>query len=500
MAMRCGGFLLLMWMQAALAQSLDWTGDMTLFGTSADESRPILVMKPLGQDLQGFCELGSGAICTKISTDRGESWSTGDNVSHPGAMLRVCAAADNDYIYAAVFSAEITQKTLYTFPGGVGLWQSAAHTIPAPSRSGYVHAAALATDYAFRPNAPRLFFCWIERDSATSNLSGWFSRSDDHGQTFSSEQQLYSTLPVIDPVQEIGIVAVGNSTEERLVAAATVDRPGSIAEAVTVFISDDLGATWSAGVVIDSLAVPQRELGIAAYGSTVMLVYARRLNAAAERDVFFTYSPDGGTTFSPPQALTEGYDDDYRPSVVIHNNGTEFSVFYLTNDEVHETATVWMRTGSMDRPWEMGAPIRVCEAENAQASGGLTVCANDAGVAAAWTSRFQVGDLDVKFDASWRGTGIAAHSPELTSEFLLEQNYPNPFNGITLLQLVIARSGYAELLVTDILGRVVYSQNMGVLPPGRHQIALNLSMMPSGGYYASIRGYSGMSRRMLLLK
>lgn len=85
----------------------------------------------------------------------------------------------------------------------------------------------------------------------------------------------------------------------------------------------------------------------------------------------------------------------------------------------------------------------------------------------------------------------------------LQQNYPNPFNPTTTLSFRMDKSGYAELVVYDILGRVITKLLGGEFPAGFHQIRFNPAQwnLSSGVYIYSLKANGKIiSKKMTYLK
>jgi len=83
------------------------------------------------------------------------------------------------------------------------------------------------------------------------------------------------------------------------------------------------------------------------------------------------------------------------------------------------------------------------------------------------------------------GTG-STRPTLLAPEELALTCYPNPFNATAILQFTLPRSGSAQLLVYDLLGRKVLDENLGRLPAGEHRHTLDASDLSSGIYFARL--------------
>jgi hypothetical protein len=66
---------------------------------------------------------------------------------------------------------------------------------------------------------------------------------------------------------------------------------------------------------------------------------------------------------------------------------------------------------------------------------------------------------------------------------VLYQNYPNPFNPTTEISFQIAKAGFVNLKVYDVLGREVAALVGEKLEPGYYSRQWNASAVPSGVYF-----------------
>lgn len=88
----------------------------------------------------------------------------------------------------------------------------------------------------------------------------------------------------------------------------------------------------------------------------------------------------------------------------------------------------------------------------------------------------------------------------------LDQNYPNPFNGSTRIRFFIPAQQDVSIRVTDLLGRAVWNEQLGVLAPGIHEVlweARNAGgrSVSSGTYFYFIAGDTRSAvRRLVVLR
>lgn len=98
--------------------------------------------------------------------------------------------------------------------------------------------------------------------------------------------------------------------------------------------------------------------------------------------------------------------------------------------------------------------------------------------------------------------GIDDTSTPLPNGFTLNQNFPNPFNSSTVISYWLPKSSNIMIEIFDILGRQVANLDRHEETPGTHQFAWNAKGLNSGIYFyrLSIDGFSGETKRMILLK
>ena len=89
----------------------------------------------------------------------------------------------------------------------------------------------------------------------------------------------------------------------------------------------------------------------------------------------------------------------------------------------------------------------------------------------------------------------------LPIEYALNQNYPNPFNPTTTIEFALPKSGEVNLVVYDILGRVVKELVSGVFEAGNHKVNFNATNLASGIYFYKLKAGDFVSvKKLTLLK
>jgi hypothetical protein len=90
---------------------------------------------------------------------------------------------------------------------------------------------------------------------------------------------------------------------------------------------------------------------------------------------------------------------------------------------------------------------------------------------------------------------------QIARSFNLNQNYPNPFNPSTKIDYTLPEKSNVSLKVYDMLGREVANLVNATQEAGNHTVNFNASKLASGLYISTLKsGNNVMSKKMMLLK
>jgi len=100
--------------------------------------------------------------------------------------------------------------------------------------------------------------------------------------------------------------------------------------------------------------------------------------------------------------------------------------------------------------------------------------------------------------------GIKKNSNKIPNKYSLFQNYPNPFNPKTSIRFDIKKSGYVEIKIFDIAGRLISVLVNEKINAGSYSVGWDASAYPSGVYFKRISVDGGKSfidtKKMILIK
>lgn len=493
------------------AHRLDWGSDNTIFGTIHDEVHPDLCATPDGLYLYACCSaLGDEGhfdhLRLRWSTDGGLSWglTLGLHAERPLGLGKL--AADNDYVYLIyeyLFASGDIDIYLARLPTGSSD-PLELYILPIATTSQIEKTAAIHSDSRDEVVDPYIYITHAQL-SEPDSLHYRFHLSIDQGASLHRSGTIASFRG--QSLDARSSVATGKLAESTLIYfACEAQRSAGRGSMVYVATSSDFGATWS---IPHPLSTDYRAFSLpnlCAHRGFAALAY-QMSPLPDDLDILCTFSQDSGRTWADGIRVSPGESYDTEPAIVIEPDGDCFHIgfaHFLSADS--DTGTIWVRSGISARPDSVGPPTTVANENLAAAGFKLGMCAgpdiqNLRGAALAWTSYFVLGDLDVKFDASWRGDASRRAPGPLPSRFALEQNWPNPFNRSTTIQFRLTGAGRTRLTVSDIIGRQVMYLNLGLLSPGPHTVTLLARGMPSGIYFYTLQtGKVKQTRKMILLK
>ncbi len=91
--------------------------------------------------------------------------------------------------------------------------------------------------------------------------------------------------------------------------------------------------------------------------------------------------------------------------------------------------------------------------------------------------------------------------PVLPKKFALNQNYPNPFNPSTTISFSLAKSGYTNLTVYNLLGQKIATLINQNMMSGFHSLSFNASTLNSGVYFYKLTsGNQSAVKKFILMK
>ncbi|MBI5059563.1 T9SS type A sorting domain-containing protein [candidate division KSB1 bacterium] len=479
---------------SAPAQPLDWWTDAAIFATTANEATPLLASSADGRSLMSICRSDPGGMALRFANNAGVNWRGISTNATGSTFFASCRHAGYVYVCAQGFDGVVDW---YRFLWSDSDWEAAVHDSLAARPQPLTPAAiAMYSDAEFHSPDARVNTVWIEYQADPPR--GWlrFAQGYDDEAPNSFGRDI---APPFGPSPESGVAICDawSGAEERLLVAATIDRPGSSGPSLRLYRSENRGLDWSAEEVLDSSSSLMSDPVLCAWEQAVVLCYARRASASSPSRLYYTYSPDGGLSFAPVDSLPITFDHAVAPQLAVENDHEHFSLAFIAGEIDSAAGSVYVVAGSLAEPWTMEAPLQVSATNSARFDGGLSLTSNELGAAVAWSSRWQPGDYDVKWDASWR-TEHAPSRANLTSARMM-QAFPNPFNGQLTISLELPRSQDVRIDILNELGQRVRAVTLGSLSRGNHLRNLDFAGLASGRYYVQ-SGVASAPLRVTLIR
>jgi len=96
---------------------------------------------------------------------------------------------------------------------------------------------------------------------------------------------------------------------------------------------------------------------------------------------------------------------------------------------------------------------------------------------------------------------VEKEEDNVPTEYSLKQNYPNPFNPNTQIKYSVAKDGFVNLAVFNLLGQKVATLVSENQKAGNYEVNFNAAALPSGVYFYSLEAGDFKSvRKMILMK
>ncbi|HRI41516.1 MAG TPA: T9SS type A sorting domain-containing protein [Bacteroidia bacterium] len=86
------------------------------------------------------------------------------------------------------------------------------------------------------------------------------------------------------------------------------------------------------------------------------------------------------------------------------------------------------------------------------------------------------------------------------NNFSVSQNYPNPSNGSTSINITLKKASSINFTVADILGKVVYTEQLDNLAAGIHTVTLNTGSWAHGVYTYTVRTADNAVTKQMIVK
>ncbi|MEO0190769.1 MAG: FlgD immunoglobulin-like domain containing protein [candidate division WOR-3 bacterium] len=224
--------------------------------------------------------------------------------------------------------------------------------------------------------------------------------------------------------------------------------------------SPDYGSSWSTPIPISGGSNLDNFPEVASKGNLVMVVY-EYLYGGSDWDIRYSYSIDGGISWSTDNWLAGSLNWERFPSVSIDiGYGDAIYASYVNTDEGNMyvfRATLSNPTGWNAYPGVVndGASPVSYDDRTLVAASYDEIPVPNYGVCAAWIYQYSSTDWDFYCDADWIGIEEQTTSLVAKPSDVVLKNSPNPFTGETKIQFVLPQAEKVSLKVYDTQGKLV---------------------------------------------
>ena len=367
----------------------------------------------------------------------------------------------------------------------------------------------IACDMTNSPYANNLYCVWCENPAGPDNADIFFSKSTDHGATWSSKVRINDDNTITDqwhPAISVDSLSriwfywydSRNDTTNNLMTEewGTCSIDGGVTFMPNFKISNQ---NFNPNTIKIYQSTNDYYLsyyqGIASGGNNTISFYTGQNNSLKD---YMAYLPDYGMYFN--KAIdTVNRNTDTPLSVKIPMTGP-----YLGTVNYSAVAAPTPALGTINLYFQNPAKvltgtqdsIKLNIATSRDVTPGVytvSVTGTEAGGPRSHTRTFTLVVTST--------IGISNISQNIPDRFELMQNYPNPFNPVTVIRFQLSVVGKVSLKIYDMLGREVEILVNEKLNAGTYGVDWDASNFPSGAYFYRLRteGYTE-TKRMILLK
>jgi hypothetical protein len=375
----------------------------------------------------------------------------------------------------------------------------------------------------------------IWTDNRDGNYEIYFKRSDDGGNTWSTDSRLtnnasVSDYPSIDASGSIVIITWQDNRDgnyeiyskrspdggSNWEADQRISSNSSFSEYPAVTISGlkvnivwednrdgnreiynkysvDGGVTWSGENRLTNNSSQSTSVSITSEGDFVDMTWSDQRDGNWE--IYYKYSADGGMTFGSDQRLSSASGNSWYPSIA-----TDDSFIHICWQDARDGNNEVYYKISTDGGANWLGDTRLTN--DAGASNTPSINISGAALHIVWSDN-RDGNTEIYYKRNPVGNpiGIVPVSTTIPSGYSLDQNYPNPFNPVTNIQFALPNAGYVKLAVYDMNGKEVAVLVNGQLAAGTYKADYNASSLSSGVYFYKLTAKDfTATKKMILIK
>lgn len=333
----------------------------------------------------------------------------------------------------------------------------------------------------------------VWHDDTPGNNEIFYKRSDDGGNTWTTDLQLSNTAGS----SNLPGIAVSGS----VVHVCWYDSTAGNWE-IYYKRSTDGGTSWGADTRLTNNTASSLYATIAVSGSTVHIAWTDNRNGPLS--ILYKRSTNGGTSWGSDIALVKHNAYSLFPSLAV-NGSTVHLVFQNLSNNLDICYKTSANSGAA---W--GTQVQLTN--NSSNSQIPSIAVSGPAIHIFFRDN-RDGNNEMYYKRNLTGAagpmGVSNINSGVPNVYSLSQNYPNPFNPSTKIKFDVssnftlsgAKGLMVQLKIFDILGREVAVLVNEQLEPGTYEVDWNASNYPSGVYFYTLTaGNFSQTNKMLMIK